>query len=105
MTICPDLAAIPLVENGFGTGFSAFSSEKAVLQDAYAQISAGFPCILHVTGNTEQHWVTLIGYKNVLSLSDIKLSNFIAIDPWDGEVFTVGDRYKTKTTYRLAVKA
>lgn len=84
---------------------TAFSSEKAVLQDAYAQISAGFPCILHVTGNTEQHWVTLIGYKNVLSLSDIKLSNFIAIDPWDGEVFTVSDRYKTKTTYRLAVKA
>lgn len=35
VTICPDLAAIPLVENGFSMGFSAFSSEKAHMQMAF----------------------------------------------------------------------
>lgn len=84
---------------------SAFGSEKEVLGQAYAQISAGYPCILHVTGSTEQHWITIIGYKNVLSINNLTTENFIAIDPWDGEVFTVSKRYKVKSTYRLGIQA
>ncbi len=81
-------------------------SEAAVLQNAYAQLSAGKPCILHVYSSTSsQHWLTLVGYKNVTSTAYLSTSNFLAIDPWDGTLITVSDRYKTKNTYRLAVPA
>lgn len=82
----------------------AYPSESAVLQAAYAQITAGKPCILHVTGNTSQHWVTIIGYQNVKSINSLSAANFIAIDPWDGAVITVSGKYRVKTTYRLAYK-
>jgi len=81
---------------------AAYASEQEVLQAAYGQIVAGKPCILHVTGNTSQHWVTIIGYKNVAAGGTLSAANFIAIDPWDGAVITVADKYKVKTTYRLA---
>lgn len=83
----------------------AYASESAVLQAAYAQINAGKPCILHVTGNTSQHWLTVIGYQNVKSINSLSAANFVAIDPWDGAVITVSDKYKVKTTYRLGYQA
>lgn len=79
----------------------AYGSEAEVLKAAYAQIAAGKPCILHVTGNTAQHWVTVVGYKNVTALNELSADNFVAIDPWDGVLRTVSDKYKVKTTYRL----
>lgn len=82
----------------------AYASEQAVLQAAAAQIEAGKPCILHVTGNTEQHWLTVIGYKKNNS-STFTASHLIAIDPWDGKVITVSDKYKVKSTYRLGIKS
>ena len=81
---------------------TAYVSEQEVLQEAYGQIVAGKPCILHVTGNTSQHWVTIVGYKNVSENVVLSAANFIAIDPWDGKLITVSDKYKVKTTYRLA---
>ncbi|MCH5252077.1 MAG: RICIN domain-containing protein [Lachnospiraceae bacterium] len=84
----------------------AYDSESAVLQAAYAQITAGRPCILYVTGSTSsQHWLTLIGYKNVTSVQSLNAGNFIAIDPWDGAVITVSDKYKVKNPYRLGYKS
>ncbi len=84
----------------------AYESENAVLQAAYAQITAGRPCILHVTSATSsQHWLTIIGYKNVKTISALSADNFIALDPWDGAVITVSDKYKVKTTYRLGYKS
>ncbi len=83
----------------------AYASEQDVLQAAYGQLTAGKPCILHVTGKTgNQHWVTLIGYKNVVKASVLKVSNFIALDPWNGKVITVSDSYQVRTTYRLAYR-
>lgn len=82
----------------------AYASEQAVLQAAAAQIAAGKPCILHVTGNTEQHWLAVIGCRNGTS-STLTASHLIAIDPWDGKVITVSDKYKVKSTYRLAIKS
>ena len=79
-------------------------TELAVLQRAYKEILAGRPSILHVTGNTEQHWLCIIGYKNVSSLQKLTASNFLAIDPWNGNVITVSSKYKIKNTYRLATK-
>lgn len=96
----------------------SFASEEEVLQAAYLQLRAGLPCILHVTGNTAQHWVTLVGYTGVSASSGNtgdsagaacsipwSVSRFTAIDPWDGGVFTVSDRYQVKTTFRLAIRA
>ena len=83
----------------------AHASELAVLQAAYGQISEGRPCILHVTGKTSQHWVTVVGFKNVDSANALSAANFLAIDPWDGALITVSDRYQVKSTYRLAYKS
>ena len=84
---------------------SAYGSEQEVLQAAYSQLLAGRPCILHVTGKTgSQHWVTLVGYKNVIAGTALTAANFIAIDPWNGETITVSDSYQVRNTYRLAYK-
>ncbi len=84
----------------------AYASEQEVLQAAYGQLAAGKPCILHVTGKTgSQHWVTVTGYKNVVKMSALKASNFIALDPWNGKVITVSDSYQVRTTYRLAYRS
>lgn len=91
-------------KGGYTCSSSGYGSEPAVLQAAYMQIVAGKPCILHVTGNTDQHWLCVIGYKNVTSLQGLSASNFIAIDPWDGNVITVSQKYNVKNTYRLAIK-
>lgn len=84
---------------------SAYHSEQEVLQAAYGQLTAGRPCILHVTGKTgNQHWVTLIGYKNVVNAGKLSAVNFVALDPWNGEFITVTDSYQVRTTFRLAYK-
>ncbi len=82
----------------------SYTSEQAVLQAAYSQLVAGKPCILHVTGNTAQHWLTIIGCKKTTAFANFSAADFIAIDPWDGRVITVSDSYQVKTTYRLGVK-
>ena len=87
---------------GYTTDY--YDSEQAVLQAAYSQLLAGRPCILHVTGKTgNQHWVTLVGYKNVTVGTALTAANFIAIDPWSGETITVSDSYQVRNTYRLAI--
>lgn len=80
----------------------SYGSEAAVLQAAYNEIMAGKPCILHVTGNTPQHWITIIGYQKTGTA--ISTAAFRAIDPWDGKVIVVSDKYKVKTSYRLGIK-
>ncbi len=74
------------------------------MQAAYNELMAGKPSILHVTGNTPQHWITIIGCKKTGGGSGISVSDLVAIDPWDGKVITVSDKYKVKTSYRLGVK-
>lgn len=84
---------------------SAYGSEQEVLQAAYGQLLANKPCILHVTGKTgNQHWVTLVGYRNVTAGTALAAANFVAIDPWSGESVTVSESYQVRTTYRLAYK-
>lgn len=83
----------------------SYASEAAVLQAAYNELMAGKPSILHVTGNTPQHWITIIGCKKTGGGSGISVSDLVAIDPWDGKVITVSDKYKVKTSYRLGVKS
>ena len=85
---------------------SVYGSEQEVLQAAYGQLLANKPCILHVTGKTgNQHWVTLVGYRNVTAGTALTAANFVAIDPWSGESVTVSESYQVRTTYRLAYKS
>lgn len=84
---------------------STYGSEQEVLQAAYGQLLAEKPCILHVTGKTgNQHWVTLIGYRNVTAGTTLTAANFVAIDPWSGQTIIVSDSYQVRNTYRLAYK-
>lgn len=83
----------------------SYTSELAVLQAAYAQLASGKPCILHVTGTTEQHWLAVVGCKKNTLSSTLTAADFVAIDPWDGKVITISDQYRVKTTYRLGVKS
>ncbi len=81
----------------------SFSSEAEILREAYAQLVVGKPAILNVySATSSEHWITLIGYKNVIG-NVISASSFIAIDPWNGQVITLGETYKVKNTYRLGV--
>lgn len=83
----------------------SYASEAAVLQAAYNELMAGKPSILHVTGNTPQHWITIIGCKKTGSGTAILASDLQALDPWNGKVITVSDKYKVKTSYRLGIKS
>lgn len=99
----PDNVNCVWSKGGYDCSPTGYGSEQGVLQAAYMQLVAGKPCILHVTGNTEQHWVCLIGYQGISTIKSLSAANFIAIDPWDGQVITVSSKYKVKNTYRLAI--
>lgn len=82
-----------------------YLSEQAVLQAAAAQLAAGKPCMIHVTGTTSQHWLTIVGCKKGAISLNLSASDFLALDPWDGRLITISDKYKVKTTYRLGIKS
>ena len=49
----------------------------------YYEINDGTPVIAQVNGNPNYHFVTVIGYENVVSVDGLKNSNFLIIDPND----------------------
>ena len=77
---------------GSSVSRSAGSNEK-LLREAYDQIAKGRPTVIHVAHGGGEHWICLIGYKNVKDPDHLELSNFIALDPWDGAQITASDRY------------
>ncbi|MCR5690631.1 MAG: RICIN domain-containing protein [Eubacterium sp.] len=83
-------------------GTTYYTGAQQVLYKAYTELKSGRPCVLHVRNNTgsgtTNHWVMLMGYQNVTDSSNLSLSNFICIDPWDGQVFTVTDKYTFYTS-------
>lgn len=82
-----------------------YSSEQEVWQAAFDQLAAGKPCILHVTGTTQQHWLAVVGCKKSAFSPNVSASDFVALDPWDGRRITVGEKYKVKSTFRLGIKS
>lgn len=78
---------------GGGSSFRCVGSDQELLREAYDQISQGKPTVIHVAGGSGEHWIALIGYKNVKNPDKLKLSNFIALDPWDGKQINAADRY------------
>lgn len=92
-------------KGGYTCSPTGYGSLQSVLQTAYLQLAAGKPCILNVKSSTSsEHWVCLVGYKNVTNTNALTAANFLAIDPWSGTLITVSDKYSVKNTYRLGVK-
>lgn len=68
--------------------------DEELLREAYDQISAGRPTVIHLSASYGEHWVALIGYQNVTDPDHLTLDNFIALDPWDGEQIVASDRFE-----------
>ena len=61
------------------------ATQQAALKAVYNQIKAGKPAILYVYGpKATQHYVTVIGYQNVTDVNNLKMSNFVCLDPGYG---------------------
>lgn len=68
-------------------------SDEQLLREAYDQISSGKPTVVHVSWSGGEHWIALIGYKDVEDPDNLTLSNFIALDPWNGSQIDAADKY------------
>lgn len=81
---------------GWGGGNSSFRSlgtDQALLREAYDNIAAGKPTVIHVSGSSNEHWICLMGYRDVQDPDNLTLDNFIALDPVDGAQIIASDRY------------
>lgn len=81
----------------WGGGNSSFRNAgygTPQLREAYDQISQGRPVVIHVSGGSGEHWIALIGYQNANDPDNLSLSNFIALDPWDGAQINAGSKYR-----------
>lgn len=78
---------------GGNSSFRNVGSNEQLLREAYDQIAAGKPTVIHVTWSGGEHWIALIGYENVDDPDHLTLSNFIALDPWDGAQLNAGSKY------------
>ena len=82
---------------GWGGGDSSFrslGSNAALLREAYDEISAGRPTVVHVTGSSGEHWICLIGYREVDNADGLALGNFYALDPVTGSEIVASDGYE-----------
>ena len=81
---------------GWGGGNSSFRSlgtDAALLREAYDEIAAGRPTVIHVMGAFNEHWICLMGYQGAQDPDNLALDNFIALDPVDGAEIVASDRY------------
>ncbi len=81
---------------GWGGGNSSFrslGSNSALLREAYDEIAAGRPTVVHVSGSWGEHWICLIGYRGASDPDDLTLDNFIALDPVYGDEIIASDGY------------
>lgn len=81
---------------GWGGGNSSFrslGSNAALLGEAYAEIAAGRPTVVHVAGSSGEHWICLMGYRDVEDAASLSLDNFLALDPVTGSEIVASDGY------------
>ena len=80
----------------WGGGESAYryvGTDEELLREAYDEIAAGRPTVVHVSASYGEHWIALIGYTGVDDPDSLTLENFIALDPWDGAQIIAADRF------------
>ena len=78
---------------GGNSSFRDVGTDEQLLREAYDQIEAGKPTVVHVAADYGEHWITLIGYQDATDPDNLTLANFIALDPWDGAQITASDRF------------
>ncbi len=78
---------------GGNSSFRNVGTNSELLREAYDQIRVGRPTVIHVGASFGEHWITLIGYEGVTDPDDLTLSNFRALDPWDGLEINAGAKY------------
>lgn len=81
---------------GWGGGNSSFrslGSDAALLREAYDEIAAGRPTVVHVSGPYGEHWICLIGYRDAQDPDSLTLDNFVALDPANGQEVAASYRY------------
>lgn len=62
--------------------FTTYNSDIEVFERLYQELCKGKPVIIYVKGNnSDGHYVTVVGFQNVLSLENLSESNFLIIDP------------------------
>ena len=59
-------------------------NRQQVLQACYDSINTGRPVIIHVKTKYSQHWVTVVGYRNVKNPENMTEENLLIIDPLYG---------------------
>ena len=80
----------------WGGGDSSYryvGSDEELLCEAYDQITAGRPTVIHVAASYGEHWIALIGYTGVDDPANLTLDNFVALDPWDGAQIIASERF------------
>ena len=80
----------------WGSGESSFrcvGTDEQLLREAYDEIAAGRPTVIHVSAGYGEHWIALIGYTGATDPDHLTLANFIALDPWDGAQIVASDRF------------
>ena len=78
---------------GGESSFRCVGTDQELLREAYDQIAAGRPTVIHVAYGYGEHWIALIGYTGVDDPDALTLDNFIALDPWDGAQIIASERY------------
>ena len=59
-----------------------YSSSNEVLRKMYSDLCNGKPVIVYVTGRESSgHYVTVVGFQNIISLDSMSEYNFLIIDP------------------------
>lgn len=82
--------------SGWGGGNSSFrslGSDQALLREAYEEIAAGRPTVIHVSGPYGEHWICLMGYQGVEDPNALTLDNFLCLDPATGAEAPATERY------------
>ena len=78
---------------GGNSSFRCVGTDEQLLREAYDQISAGRPTVIHVAASYGEHWIALIGFENATDPDHLTLANFIALDPWDGAQINAASRF------------
>ena len=78
---------------GGNSSFRCVGTGEQLLREAYDEIAAGKPTVIHVSASYGEHWIALIGYCGATDPDHLTLANFVALDPWDGAQIVASERF------------